>query len=267
MAEPFSIPGTTAVVTGAAGGIGWALAQRLLREGAARVVITDLDAERAAAAAERLGERARAMAFDVSDEAAVADAVGRIEQDYGPVDLWCSNAGIAAGRGLGEDSDWDVSWRVHVMAHVYAARALFPRMAERGRGHFLVTASAAGLLTQLDSAPYTATKHGAVALAEWLAIRHADDGISVACLCPQGVNTDMTAGDGGTSATRLGGDYIEPGDVAESVVAALHAGRFLVLPHPEAADFEQRRAADRDRWIEGMRRAWAKIRPGAAAGN
>lgn len=267
MAEPFSIPGTTAVVTGAAGGIGLALARRLLREGAARVVITDLDPDRVAAAAEELGERAHGMAFDVADEAAVADTVDRIEQDLGPIDLWCSNAGIATGDGLGDDASWEVSWRVHVMAHVYAARALFPRMAERGGGHLVVTASAAGLLTQLDSAPYSATKHGAVALAEWLAIRHADEGISVSCLCPQGVNTDMTAGDGGASATRLGGEYIDPEDVAESVVAALHAGRFLVLPHPEAADFEQRRAKDRDRWIEGMRRAWAKIRPGAAAGN
>ncbi|MUL42364.1 SDR family oxidoreductase [Streptomonospora sp. PA3] len=264
MPEPFSIPGTTAVVTGAAGGIGLALARRLLREGAARVVVTDRDADRIAAAAEALGERAHAMAFDVADENAVADAVARIERDHGPIDLWCSNAGVAAGRGLGDDADWDLSWRVHVMAHVYVARALFPRMARRGSGHLLVTASAAGLLTQLDSAPYSATKHGAVALAEWLAIRHADEGISVSCLCPQGVNTAMTAGDGGASATRLGGDYIEPDDVAESVVAALHTGRFLVLPHPEAAGFEQRRAADRDRWLDGMRRAWAKIRAGAA---
>ncbi|GAA1758851.1 MULTISPECIES: SDR family oxidoreductase [Streptomonospora] len=266
MPEPFSIPGTTAVVTGAAGGIGLAIARRLLHQGAARVVIIDLDADRVAAAAEELGDRADGVAFDVADEAAAAAAVARIEEDHGPIDLWCSNAGVAAGEGLGDDAAWELSWRVHVMAHVYAARALFPRMAERGRGHFLVTASAAGLLTQLDSAPYTATKHGAVALAEWLAIRHADDGISVSCLCPQGVNTAMTAGDGGTSATRLGGAYIEPEDVGEAVVAALHAGRFLVLPHPEAADYEQRRAADRDRWLEGMRRAWATIRAGAARG-
>ncbi|GAA4894375.1 SDR family oxidoreductase [Streptomonospora salina] len=264
MAEPFSIPGTTAVVTGAAGGIGLALARRLLREGAARVVITDLDSDRIAAAAGELGERAHGMAFDAADEAAVADAVSRIEREYGAIDLWCSNAGVATGDGLGDDASWELSWRVHVMAHVYAARALVPRMAERGTGHILVTASAAGLLTQLDSAPYSATKHSAVALAEWLAIRHADEGVSVSCLCPQGVDTDMTAGDGGTSATRLGGAYIAPEDVAESVVTALHAGRFLVLPHPEAADYERRRATDRDRWIEGMRRAWAAIRPRAA---
>ncbi|MBV2361918.1 SDR family oxidoreductase [Streptomonospora nanhaiensis] len=271
MPEPFSIPGTTAVVTGAAGGIGRALAERLLREGAARVVVSDLDPDRVAETAAGLGARAHPLALDVSDEAAVGAAVEHIERTLGPIDLWCSNAGIAAGRGLGDDADWDVSWRVHVLAHVYAVRALFPRMAARGRGHLLVTASAAGLLTQLDSAPYSVTKHGAVALAEWLAIRHADEGIGVSCLCPQGVNTAMTAGDDGTSATRLGGDYIEPEDVAESVVAALHDGRFLILPHPEAAHYERNRANDRDRWIGGMRRAWAGIRraapqagPGAA---
>ncbi|MDA8368893.1 MAG: SDR family NAD(P)-dependent oxidoreductase [Nocardiopsaceae bacterium] len=264
MAEAFAIPATTAVVTGAAGGIGRALAERLISEGAARVVVTDRDPDAVKAVAAELGERAHAMAFDVTDEDAVASAVETIEDTHGAIDLWCSNAGVARGRGLGDDTDWDMSWRVHVLAHIYVARALFPRMAERGRGHLLVTASAAGLLTQLDTAPYSVTKHGAVALAEWLAIRHADEGINVSCLCPQGVNTPMTAGDDGTSATRLGGAYIEPEDVAESVVAALHTGRFLILPHPEAADYELRRVTDRDRWISGMRRALAKIR-GAAA--
>jgi NAD(P)-dependent dehydrogenase (short-subunit alcohol dehydrogenase family) len=264
MAEPFSIPGTTAVVTGGAGGIGRALAGRLLTEGAARVVVADRDADAAAATAAALGGRAHPLALDVADEAAVAAAVAEVEDRHGPIDLWCSNAGVGAGRGLGDDADWDVSWRVHVLAHVYVARALFPRMAERGRGHLIVTASAAGLLTQLDTAPYTVTKHGAVALAEWLAIRHADDGIGVSCLCPQGVNTAMTAGDGPEAATRLGGAYIEPEDVADTVVAALHDGRFLILPHPEAATYERRRAQDRDRWLEGMRRAWSAIRPGAA---
>ncbi|GAA3731557.1 NAD(P)-dependent dehydrogenase (short-subunit alcohol dehydrogenase family) [Spinactinospora alkalitolerans] len=266
MAGPFSIPGTTIVVTGGAGGIGYALAERFLSEGAANVVLADRDADQAKRAADELGERAHGLALDVADEAAVAEAVARIEEAHAPIDLWCSNAGVAAGRGLGDDADWDVSWRVHVLAHVYAARALFPRMAERGRGHLLVTASAAGLLTNLDTAPYSVTKHGAVALAEWLAIRHGDEGIDVSCLCPQGVNTAMTAGDDASAATRLGGDYLEPADVAEAVVAALHDGRFLILPHPEAAAFEQRRAEDRDRWIGGMRRAWHKIRRASRQG-
>ncbi|MDA2809250.1 SDR family NAD(P)-dependent oxidoreductase [Nocardiopsis sp. RSe5-2] len=259
MPGPFSVPGTNAVVTGAAGGIGRAVAARLIADGAAHVVIADRDADRARAAAGALGPRASWEAFDVTDERAVAAVVDRIWDRVGPIDLWCSNAGVGAGAGLGDDADWDLSWRVHVMAHVYAARALFPRMAGRG-GHFMVTASAAGLLTNLDTAPYTVTKHGAVALAEWLAIRHADDGIGVSCLCPQGVNTAMTAGDGASASTRLGGEYLEPEDVARAVAAALRDGRFLILPHPEAADYELRRAQDRDRWLKGMRKAWARLR-------
>ncbi|WP_046468891.1 SDR family oxidoreductase [Allosalinactinospora lopnorensis] len=260
MAGPFSVPGTTIVVTGGARGIGRAMAERFLQDGAACVVVADRDAEEARSAASALGERAHPMAFDAADEAAVADTVARIEEEHGPIDLWCSNAGVASGADLGGDAEWDLSWRIHVLAHVYAVRALAGRMAERGRGHLLVTSSAAGLLTNLDSAPYSATKHAAVALAEWMAIRYADDGIGVSCLCPQGVNTDMTAGDGPDSATRLGGDYIEPEDVAESVAVALSEGRFLILPHPEAAAYELRRVEDRDRWIGGMRRAWAKLR-------
>ncbi|GAB3483973.1 SDR family oxidoreductase [Nocardiopsis coralliicola] len=259
MPDAFTAAGATAVVTGGAGGIGRALAARLLADGAARVIVADTDGDRARAAADALGERARAEQFDVADEAAVRAAIDRIEA-AGPIDLWCSNAGVAAGAGLGEDADWDLSWRVHVLAHVYAARALVPRMAARGGGHLLVTASAAGLLTNVDTAPYSVTKHGAVALAEWLSIRHAADGITVSCLCPQGVHTAMTAGDSATSATAIGGAYLEPGEVADSVAAALAEGRFLILPHPEAAVFEQRRATDRERWLAGMRRAWQRIR-------
>ncbi|MBB4929553.1 NAD(P)-dependent dehydrogenase (short-subunit alcohol dehydrogenase family) [Lipingzhangella halophila] len=264
MAQPFSTPDTTIVVTGGARGIGRAMADRFLRGGAARVVVADRDADQAQSAADELGERAHPMALDVTDEAAVAAAVARVEEEHGPIDLWCSNAGVGAGADLGDDDSWDVSWRVHVLAHVYAARALAPRMAERGRGHILLTSSAAGLLSNLSSAPYSVTKHGTVALAEWLAIRHGDEGIGVSCLCPQGVNTAMTAGDGKASGTRLGGAYLEPEDVADSVVEALGEGRFLVLPHPEVATYELRRAEDRDRWIGGMRRAWSKIRSAAS---
>ncbi len=261
MGRPFTFPDRTIVVTGGANGIGYALAERFLAEGAARVVIADLDGERAESAAAELGERARGHALDVTDPAAVAALVEQVEQD-GPIDLWCSNAGVSTGGGLGSDADWDLTWRVHVQAHVHVARLLLPRMIERGSGHLLITASAAGLLTNIDSAPYSVTKHGAVALAEWLAIRHWEDGIDVSCLCPLGVNTAMTAKDGPDAATRLGGDYIEPADVARSVVEALGEGRFLILPHPQAAVMEQRRASDRDRWLSGMRRAKARLKGG-----
>lgn len=252
MPAPFAVSGAAIVVTGGASGIGRAMAERFLADGAAHVVIADLDAGRSAAVAGELGDRAHGIGLDVTDAAAVAAAVARVEDIVAPIDLWCSNAGTARGAGLGDDADWEASWQLHVLAHLHVVRALFPRMARRGHGHLLVTASAAGLLTQLDSAPYSVTKHGAVALAEWLAIRHGDDGIGVSCLCPQGVHTPMTADDGPAAATRLGGDYIEPAAVAASVTAALAEGRFLVLPHPEAAVFEQNRAQDRDRWIGGM---------------
>ncbi|TDQ49994.1 SDR family oxidoreductase [Actinorugispora endophytica] len=262
MGRPFIFPGRTIVVTGGANGIGYALAERFLAEGAARVVIADLDGERAEAAAAGLGGSARGCALDVTDPAAVAGVIDAVERE-GPIDLWCSNAGVGTGGGLGSADEWDVTWRLHVQAHVHVARLLIPRMVERGSGHLLVTASAAGLVTNIDSAPYSVTKHGAVALAEWLAIRHGDEGVDVSCLCPLGVNTAMTADDGPDAATRLGGDYLEPADVAESVVAALTEGRFLILPQPQAAVMEQRRASDRDRWLSGMRRARARLRSGS----
>ncbi len=264
MAQPFSVRDSTVVVTGGARGIGRAMADRFLREGAARVVIADRDADEVRGAAAELGERAHSMTLDVTDEAAVAAAVDRVEREHAPIDLWCSNAGVAAGADLGGDDSWDTSWRVHVLAHVYVARVLVSRMAERGRGHIMLTSSAAGLLSNLSSAPYSVTKHGTVALAEWLAMRHGDDGVGVSCLCPQGVHTAMTAGDESrASGTQLGGDYLQPEDVAESVVQALREGRFLVLPHPEVATYERRRAENRDRWIGGMRRAFARIRAAA----
>ena len=178
----------------------------------------------------------------------------------GPVDLWCSNAGVAAGRGTwATDGDWERSFAVHVLAHVHLARVLAPRMAARGRGHLLLTASAAGLLTSMDSAPYSVTKHGTVALAEWLAIRWGDAGVGVSCLCPQGVRTAMTEGMGAGSSVLAAGALLEPEEVAEAVVRGLAEGRFLILPHPEVATFERRRAADRDRWLAGMRRARARL--------
>lgn len=254
------------VVTGGASGIGRALARRFAREGARGVIVVDLDAAAAQAVADGLAANTGttlAIGLDVTDAVAVAEAVDRIENEIGPIDLWCSNAGLGLGTVLGTDGDWDLSWRVHVMAHVYASRTVLPRMERRGRGHLLITASAAGLLTNMDTAPYSVTKHGSVALAEWLAIRYADAGLGVSCLCPQGVHTPMTAGSRRTSATRAAGAFIEPEDVAEAVVTALAEGRFLILPHPEVADYERRRADDRDRWLTGMRRVRARQATGS----
>lgn len=256
-----TLEGAVAVVTGGASGIGLALAERLVAAGAQAVVLADLDHARAQAAAAAIGPQAHGLGIDVGSEDSVRQAITRVTAEHGEIDLWCSNAGVASGEGLGDDADWERTWRVHVLAHVYAARQLLPEMAARGRGHFMITASAAGLLTEMDTAPYSVTKHGAVALAEWLAIRYGDSGVGVSCLCPQGVRTPMTAGFDGSSATLAAGGLIEPSDVVDAVLAAWAEGRFLILPHPEVAEFERRRAADRDRWLAGMRR----IRAGLAA--
>jgi NAD(P)-dependent dehydrogenase (short-subunit alcohol dehydrogenase family) len=198
------------------------------------------------------------MRLDVADEAAVAAAVGNVESGIGPVDLWCSNAGVVGRPGLGTDAEWQRAWQVHVLAHVYAARHVVPPMVARGRGHLMITASAAGLLAEADLAPYSVTKHGSVALAEWLAIQHGDQGVRVSCLCPQGVNTPMLALAPGDSTTLAAGGTIEVEDVCDAVMEALAADRFLILPHPEVRGYEQQRAADRDRWLSGMRRLRAR---------
>jgi NAD(P)-dependent dehydrogenase (short-subunit alcohol dehydrogenase family) len=242
------------VVTGGSGGIGAALCRRAAAEGASGVVVADLDGDAASALAASLPVPALGVGLDVTDAGQVAELVRRTEAELGPVDLLCANAGVAVGRGLGEDADWELSWRVNVMGVVTCVRAVLPSMQARGSGHVLVTASAAGLLTNLDTAPYSVTKHGAVALAEWLAMTYGDEGIGVSCLCPQAVRTPMTAGEGAQSATLGAGTMLEPEDVAEAVVVALREGRFLVLPHPEVADRERMRTADRDRWLGGMRR-------------
>jgi len=257
------------VVTGGAGGIGRALAQRFAAEGARAVVVADRDGDGAAATAADIGDRARAEAADVSVEDEVKGLVDRTEAEVGPIDLFASNAGILGYGGIEvDDRVWERVWSVNVMAHVYAARVLVPRMLGRGGGYLLSTASAAGLLSQPGDAPYSVTKHAAVALAEWLAITYGDQGLKVSCLCPMAVDTGMLRGglgadtpipaEAAAGAAAVTG-ILPPERVAEVVVEGLRDERFLILPHPDVATFERRRAGDRDRWLAGMRRLTATL--------
>ncbi|HTK98532.1 MAG TPA: SDR family oxidoreductase [Pseudomonadales bacterium] len=240
-----------AVITGGSGGIGRAMAKAFLAEGAKAVMLADLDAAAVANAASELG--CDGMACDVTDEAQVVALVERTRKRHGPIDLFCSNAG-AGGQGVLLDAPnavWQKQWELHVMAHVYAARAVLPAMIERGSGYLLNTASAAGLLAALGSGPYTVTKAAAVKLAEFISITHGDDGIKVSVLCPQGVNTAMAPrrlGDGQTDG------IIEPDQLARTVVETLREERFYVLPHPEVEEYVRRKGDDVDRWLLGMRR-------------
>jgi NAD(P)-dependent dehydrogenase (short-subunit alcohol dehydrogenase family) len=200
---------------------------------------------------------------DVGIEADLVRLVNQTTAAYGPIDLFCSNAGISIGGGVeAPDASWQRIWQVNVLAHIYAARAVLPGMLARGQGYLLQTVSAAGLLTQLGSAPYSVTKHAALGLAEWLAITYADKGIKVSCLCPQGVRTDMVAQAPGGIGTLLRESLIAPEAVAEAVVAGLADERFLILPHPEVAKFFQNKANDYERWLRGMRRLQEKFHIG-----
>ena len=238
------------VVTGGASGIGKAMAERFHREGAAKVVVADMNAEGAAAVANAID--GWSMGVDVSKEADIVQLIDETESRFGPIDLFCSNAGIGIGEGLDAPDDvWQKIWEVNTLSHVYAARTLVPRMKARGGGYLLNTASAAGLLSQIGSVTYAVTKHAAVALAEWIAITHGRDGIKVSVLCPQAVRTPMTAGGPGVAGVD---GMIEPEDVAQKVVEALGEERFLVLPHPTVAEYINRKTADYDRWIRGMQR-------------
>jgi NAD(P)-dependent dehydrogenase (short-subunit alcohol dehydrogenase family) len=247
-----------AVVTGGASGIGRALCRRFAAEGARAVVVSDVNEEGAAAVAAEIN--GLAIRCDVSDEKQIVELVRRSEEAYGGVDVFCSNAGIATQGGLdASNADWERQWQIHVMAHVYAARALIPGMLKRGRGYLVQTASAAGLLTEMGSAPYSATKHAAVALAEWLSIQYKEHGIGVSCLCPMGVSTNMLiAEDAHVAYLRM--TAVTPEHVADEVVKAMREERFLILPHPEVKDFAGYRANDTDRWLHGMRRLNKKIR-------
>jgi NAD(P)-dependent dehydrogenase (short-subunit alcohol dehydrogenase family) len=252
--------GKVVVVTGAANGIGRACATRFVAEGA-KVTVADLDGDATQRVADEIG--ALGVATDVSVEADIQHLVERTEREHGPIDLFHSNAGIAVGGGAeASDEDWQRIWDVNLMAHVYATRAVLPAMLERGDGYLLSTASAAGLLTNIGAAPYSVTKHAAVALAEWLAITYGDQGIRVSCLCPQGVATNMLLGgrDAGQSVVQAAAGVLQPEEVADVVVQGLRDERFLILPHPEVEQYFQRKANDYDRWIAGMRRLQARVR-------
>lgn len=258
-----NVAGKVVVVTGGASGIGRALVRRFAAEGARAVVAADRDGDGARAVAEEIasrhggaggGVRVVAERVDVSVDAEVVGLVERTERDVGAIDLFCSNAGIVFEGGIETpDADWQRIWSINVMAHVFAARALVPRMLGRGGGYLLQTASAAGLLSQIGSAPYAVTKHAAVAFAEWLAITHGAQGLKVSVLCPQAVNTPMIAGteEGGVAGVD---GVIEPEQVADAVIEGLADERFLILPHPQVLEYLRRKTADYERWIRGMRR-------------
>jgi NAD(P)-dependent dehydrogenase (short-subunit alcohol dehydrogenase family) len=242
------------VVTGAGRGIGRALARRFAASSPRAVVVADIDGRGAAATADEIG--GASVTCDVSREAEVVRLIQHIEAQHGRIDIFCSNAGIAVGGGPeAPDSEWQRIWEVNVMAHVYVARHVLPGMLARKEGYLIGTVSAAGLLNHFFAAPYGVTKAAALSLFEWLAIVHGDQGIHISCLCPQGVRTDMLE----KERSQLGIDFLtagalEPEAVAEAVVKGIGDERFLILPHPEVAEYFRRKADDYDRWLRGMRR-------------
>ncbi|MGH1563584.1 SDR family oxidoreductase [Mumia sp. DW29H23] len=265
------LEGAVAVVTGGGGGIGGALAARLVSAGA-RVMVTDLDAAAAEAVVAAIEEshpgRAVAYGADAADPAQIRELVTRTEDAFGPVDLYAANAGVGGAPGLGGEVQWDLAIEVNLRAHVRAAEVLVPGWLERGKGYFVSTASAAGLLTQVGSAAYAVTKHAAVGFAEWLSVTYGDRGIGVSCLCPMGVETALLRegersgdplGEAATRAVTSAGDVLTPEQVADDVLRAVAAGDFLVLPHPQVLDMYRQKGADYDRWIRGMRRYQASL--------
>jgi len=244
------VAGNVVVVTGGASGIGRALCQRLAKEGAKAVIVADVNEEGAKAVAAEI--QGMAVACDVGREDDITRMVRFTEKNAGPVDIFCSNAGILVIGGVEVATEsWQSIWEINVMSHVYAARAIIPGMIERGGGAILITASAAGLLSQIGSAPYSVTKHAAVGLAENIAITYGDQGIKVFALCPQAVRTGMIREDGSVAGVD---GMMEPEQLADTVVEAFEKETFLILPHPEVHTYMQRKASDYDRWLQGMRR-------------
>ena len=251
------LEGRHTVVTGAASGIGRALALRFAEEGARAVTVADFNEAGAREVADQIG--GVAVRFDAGDPGDVAALVSRATEANGPIDLFFSNAGVPGPDGgpEGPDEEWDATWRINVMSHVWASRAVLPAMVERGEGYLVNTASAAGLLTQVSALAYSVTKAAAVSLAEWLHITYGDAGIRVSCLCPQGVRTpmlDLAMEEPAGAAALAAGGFLEPEDVAASVVDGIREERFLILPHEEVARHLALKGADPERWLKGMRR-------------
>jgi len=243
------------VVTGGGGGIGGALCRRFAADGARHVVVSDIDLKSAETVAAAIG--GTAVPADVTVESDVANLVRGTLKTYGRIDIYCSNAGIAFGGGPeASDQAWQKSWDVHLMAHIYAARALLPAMQQRGEGYIVGTISAAALLNHMLAAPYAVTKAAGLSFFEWMAIAYYDLGIRVSALCPQGVRTAMLAQEG---SSFLAASALDPPQVADAVVEAIREERFLILPHPEVGEFFQRKASDYDRWLRGMRRLRGRI--------
>jgi NAD(P)-dependent dehydrogenase (short-subunit alcohol dehydrogenase family) len=253
----FQLEGAGVVITGAGGGIGAALARRFAAEGA-RVVVSDLDGDAAKSVADEIG--AVPVAADAAAEAGIEQLIAVGKATLGTIDLFCANAGIAPNGGPETPEDvWVRAWDVNVMAHVRASKFLLPEWLERGKGHFLATVSAAGLLTSLGSAPYAVTKHGALAYAEWLSATYRHRGITVQALCPQGVRTKMLAETGVAGELLMGASAIEPEKVADDVAKALGEDQFLILPHPEVAGYYAARATQNDWWLGGMNKLQRKV--------
>ncbi len=248
------------VVTGAAAGIGRALAERFVLEGAAAVVASDISTK-LDETCEQIG--AHPISADVGNEKSIISLIEQTEERFGPIDLFVANAGIGGMSGGPEvpDEEWQKIWEINVMHHVWVARHMIPRWQQRGGGYLVTTASAAGLLSNLGTAPYTVTKHAAVGLAEWLSITHADDAITVSVLCPQGVRTAMTEGDDPAVTNVVSHGLIEPSDVADAVITGLDQETFLILPHPEVADYVRSKGDNIEAWLGAMRRLQRKFFP------